>query len=46
MTYKIFVKQVDKTLQDTGITKQFVGVFKGEQKVRYYFKIKYKTPRH
>ena len=43
---KRFVKQLNKTVQDTGINTKVRGVFKGEQKFNNYFKLKDKTPRH
>ena len=43
---KRLVKQINKTVQDTGINTTVRGVFKGEQKINNYFKLKDKTPRH
>ena len=42
---KRLVKQLNKTVQDTGINTTVRGVFK-EQKINNYFKLKDKTPRH
>ena len=41
---KRLVKQLNKTVQDTGINTTVRGVFKGEQKINNYFKLKDKTP--
>ena len=43
---KRLVKQLNKTVQDTGINTTVREVFKGEQKINNYFKLKDKTPRH
>ena len=43
---KRLVKQLNKTVQDTRINTTVRGVFKGEQKINNYFKLKDKTPRH
>ena len=43
---KKFVKQLDKTVQDSGINSTVHKVFKGDQKISNYFKLKDKTPRH
>ena len=43
---KRLVKQLNKILQDTGINTTVRGVFKGEQKINDYFKLKDKTPKH
>ena len=43
---RIIVKQLNKTVQDTGINTTVRGVFKGEQKISNYCKLKDKTPRH
>ena len=43
---KRLVKQLNKTVQDTGINTTVRGVLKGEQKINNYFKLKDKTPRH
>ena len=43
---KRLVKQLNKTVQDTGINSTVRGIFKGEQKINNYFKLKDKTPRH
>ena len=43
---KRLVKQVNKTVQDTGINTTVRGVFKGVQKINNYFKLKDKTPRY
>ena len=43
---KRLVKQLNKTVQDRGINTTVRGVFKGEQKINNYFKLKDKTPRH
>ena len=39
---KRLVKQLNKTVQDTGINTTVRGVFKGEQKINNYFKLKIK----
>ena len=43
---KRLVKQLNKTMQDTGINSTVRGVFKGEQKISYCFKLQDKTSRH
>ena len=43
---KRLVKQLNKIVQDTGINTTVRGVFKGEQKISNYFKLKDRTPRH
>ena len=43
---KGLVKQLNKTVQDSGINTTVRGVFKGEQNISNYFKLKDKTPRH
>ena len=43
---KRLVKQLNKTVQDTGLNVTVRGVFKGEQKINNYFKLKDKTSRH
>ena len=40
------VQQLSKTVPDTGINATVCGVFKGEQKINNYFKLKDKIPRH
>ena len=42
---KRLVKQLNKTVQDTGINSTVRGIFK-EQKINNYFKLKDKTPKH
>ena len=41
----LIFKQLNKTVQDTGINTSVCGVFKGEQKINNYFKLKNKMPR-
>ena len=43
---KRLVKQLNITVQDIGINTTVRGVFKGEQTINNYFKLKDKTPRH
>ena len=43
---KRLVKQLNKTVQDTGINTKVRGVFKEEKKINNYFKLKDKTPSH
>ena len=43
---KRLVKQLNKTVKNTGINTTVRGVFKGEQKINNYFKLKDKKPRN
>ena len=43
---KRLVKQLNKTVQDTGTNTTVRGVFKEKQKLSNYFKLKDKTPRY